>query len=773
VSPEDRLLLPLRYRLGLPMALLVGTFCALLYVYVPARLHRQNLEALADKARTVARIVAYSASPAVVFDDSAGITEAIGSAAQDPDLRGIEITAEGNASVGRRGTVVGGPQVVSGLAAVEHEGRSIGQVRVMLSTATADRALVESRRRIALGSLVLFAVSLLATAALSTRVTGPLSRVVQAAEAIARGGALTRVEVRSRDEVGQLAATFNLMIARLHAAHEELRAANTLLEERVDARTAELRDEVRERTRAEAGLRASEQRFRAIFESAAIGIVLLDTEGVVRDANGALLGMLEMEAAAVVGRPFREVVTPGELHSFDSVLRTAEAGESSAFAELRLEGRRPRTAVCGFSPLLDGVEPTAHLLGVIEDVTEQRALEQQLLQAQKLEAVGRLAGGIAHDFNNLLTSINGLSDLVTADLEPGPIRNDVQQIRAAGERAAQLTRQLLAFSRRQVLQPQRVDLNAIVREVAGMLYRVIAENIIVGVELTGANPTLRADPGQVSQVLMNLAVNARDAMPTGGRLDIRTAVLEADHDTARRLELPGPGAYAQLTVVDTGCGMSEETRAHAFEPFFTTKPPGEGTGLGLATVYGIVKQSGGGIVIESEVGRGTSMRILLPVEPGDVAARPEPEEGPGLAATATVLVVEDEVCVRRLVTRVLQREGLRVLEAENAAAALELSRTFGEPIELLVTDVIMPGMSGPELSQALRRERPELRVILMSGYTPDAVRSQGLIAPDTAFVEKPMAPSRLVRAVRDALEGPPEPFESPDPDPTMCCGTSV
>jgi CheY-like chemotaxis protein len=255
----------------------------------------------------------------------------------------------------------------------------------------------------------------------------------------------------------------------------------------------------------------------------------------------------------------------------------------------------------------------------------------------------------------------------------------------------------------------------------------------------------------VSQVLMNLAVNSRDAMKSGGRLDIRTAVVEADQAMALRLELPGPGGYAQLTVADTGCGMSEETRGHVFEPFFTTKPAGEGTGLGLATVYGIVKQSGGGIAIDSAPGRGTEIRILLPLAQGGAPARPVADAAPGAPCTGTVLVVEDEVSVRRLVTRVLRQQGLKVLEAESAAAALALSRASEETIDLLVTDVIMPGMSGPELVRELQRERRGIRVILMSGYTPDAVRDQG-IDDDAVFVEKPMSPATLVRAVREALE---------------------
>jgi nitrogen-specific signal transduction histidine kinase/CheY-like chemotaxis protein len=389
------------------------------------------------------------------------------------------------------------------------------------------------------------------------------------------------------------------------------------------------------------------------------------------------------------------------------------------------------------------------------DVTERKRLEEQYRQAQKLEAVGRLAGGVAHDFNNLLTVSNGYADLLPAHVRgDDEAREAVEEIRRAGERASSLTRQLLTFSRNQVLQPRLLDLNAIIAVTGKMLRRLLGEDIALAVTLDPALGRVRADPGHLEQVLLNLCVNARDAMPRGGKLTIETRNVELDDAFARAHLEVRPGPYVLLAVSDTGVGMTAEVKAHIFEPFFTTKGLGKGTGLGLATVYGILQQSGGAIGVYSEAGRGTTFKVYLPRADG---SGPEEGDRPEAAATPrgneTVLVAEDEGPVRVLVGEVLRAYGYGVLEANDGAEAIRVAEGNAGPIDLLVTDVVMPGMSGRALAQHLAL-RPSLKVLYVSGYTDDAVVRHGVLEAETAFLQKPFRPDDLARKVRAVLDAP-------------------
>jgi len=391
----------------------------------------------------------------------------------------------------------------------------------------------------------------------------------------------------------------------------------------------------------------------------------------------------------------------------------------------------------------------------VRDVTEQRRLQQQLVQSQKMEAVGRLAGGIAHDFNNLLTVITTYCDLLLEDLaREDPKRDDVEQVRKAADGAAALTRQLLAFSRQQVLEPKVLNMSAVVSGVEKMLRRVIGEDVDLATALDPDVGSVKADVGQLEQVLMNLAVNARDAMPTGGKLTIEITNAEHDPDYAREQEAEAVRRFVMLAVSDTGIGMDEATKARIFEPFFTTKEPGKGTGLGLATVYGIVKQSGGFIWVYSELGRGTTFKIYLPRV--DAAAE-------GVAATTrsdlprgteTVLLVEDAAAVRAVTRHVLERQGYAVLEASHGAAALELAANHAGPIHLLLTDVIMPGLSGRQVADRLTALRPDTQVLYASGYTDDAVVRHGVLESGIAYLQKPFTTESLARKVREVLDRP-------------------
>jgi signal transduction histidine kinase len=381
--------------------------------------------------------------------------------------------------------------------------------------------------------------------------------------------------------------------------------------------------------------------------------------------------------------------------------------------------------------------------------------EKQLLQSQKLEAVGRLAGGISHDFNNLLTVILGYSDIIKRNLqESHPLRRNVEEIVRASERAASLTRQLLAFSRKQVMQPKVFDLNTVVTDLEKMLRRMIGEDIELRVSLQGELGNIEADPVQLEQVIMNLVVNARDAMPKGGKLCIELTNVYLDEAYAREHLSVVPGDYVMLAISDTGCGMDEETRQHIFEPFFTTKEQGKGTGLGLSMVYGIVKQSGGNIWVYSEEGRGTTFKIYFP----RVAAHAEEHKRTsgaldGPRGSETILLVEDADLVRNLARQVLEGAGYRVLEAENAEAAIDLcERINGDRIDLLLTDVIMPGMSGNEMSRVLLKKQPGMPVLYMSGYTDDAIVQHGVLDAGINFLQKPFTPGALALKVREVLD---------------------
>jgi signal transduction histidine kinase/ActR/RegA family two-component response regulator len=396
----------------------------------------------------------------------------------------------------------------------------------------------------------------------------------------------------------------------------------------------------------------------------------------------------------------------------------------------------------------------ARMLGVVQDVTERKRLESQFLQAQKMEGIGRLAGGVAHDFNNLLTAILGYIEMANKKLGPDSAASEYfHSIRHAAERSAALTRQLLAFARRQITEPRLVDLNQLIHQMHELLRRVIGEDIELRAVTRSGLGAVKLDPAQFEQVLMNLVINARDAMPDGGILSIETSNVELDEHYARQHQAVLPGAYVMLAVSDTGIGMNEDVSSHLFEPFFTTKPPGKGTGLGLATCYGIIKQNGGHIWVYSEYGRGSTFKIFLPRAAGaaetEVLIEPTDAEVNG---HETILVVEDEPLVRAITVETLETLGYRVLQASNGEEALTVARAFEEPIDVLVTDVVMPAMGGVALTQHMHRERPNLKVLYVSGYTDDAIVHHGVVEPGVQFLQKPFPLATLARRIRELLK---------------------
>jgi PAS domain S-box-containing protein len=511
------------------------------------------------------------------------------------------------------------------------------------------------------------------------------------------------------------------------------------------------------------GLRRSEMNFRSLVTNAPYGICRCDSSGKLLNVNPALLAMLGYSSAQeIVGTHLGALYEDGQnWFELADHLRAATPFDRLTVEWKRKDGTATVLRVSGRAVSDAGKERTFELFA--EDVTERHALEQQLQQSQKMEAVGRLAGGIAHDFNNLLMVISGYSEFLLDRLGPEPeLRAPAQEIASAAGRASALTRQLLAFSRKQMLAPKILDLNGVVTENLKMLTRMIGEDIeLVMVPATGLG-AVRADAGQIEQVIMNLAVNARDAMPSGGKLTIETSNVSLDEEHAHVQAPLKPGNYVMLAIGDTGAGMDSETQSHIFEPFFTTKGP-KGTGLGLSTVYGIVKQSGGYIWVDSEPGKGTTFKIYLPrvaeaVEsPAEVVAAAQSVATE--AGTETILVVEDEANLRYLARQFLEKQGYCVIEAADGAVALQIAVAHEGIIHLLLTDVIMPGMNGRELAQRISEIRPNTKVLYMSGYTENVIGRNGTLDAGIRLLQKPFTLRDLNARVREVLASNPFPRE--------------
>jgi two-component system, cell cycle sensor histidine kinase and response regulator CckA len=518
------------------------------------------------------------------------------------------------------------------------------------------------------------------------------------------------------------------------------------------ASQAILRD-ITGRKRMEADLRGSEERYRLLFERNLAGVYRSTVDGRMLECNRAFAKMMGYASPAEV------LAQPAVAFHSDSRAREVfveRLRREGSLLNFENQGRRKDGSLIwvieNVSLIRSEDETEDVLLGTVFDMTERRKLEEQLLQSQKMEAVGRLAGGIAHDFNNLLTAVAGYTELLMGQLEEGdPRRESAEEIRQAGNRAAALTQQLLAFSRRQVLEPRVLDLNAVIANMERMLRRVIGEDIELTTSLSAGLWRAKADPAQIEQAILNLVVNARDAMPRGGQLTLETANVDLD----ARYSSGAPGPHVMLAVSDTGVGMDREQQARLFEPFYTTKERGKGTGLGLSTTYGVVKQSGGSIWVYSEQGQGTTFKIYLPRcdEPLDAPHEAPPPAIP-LTGTETALLVEDEPEVRRLIEKILGMQGYTVMSAASPAEAIALSRGRSGAIDILVTDMILPGMNGRELARVLSTARPSLRVLYMSGYTDAVIAQQGILEPGTAFLSKPFTPDALARKIREVLDAP-------------------
>ncbi len=589
---------------------------------------------------------------------------------------------------------------------------------------------------------------ILAAFIFNTRISRRVQRMAEDARRLARDESIEDVELGS-DEIAQLSHTMHQSSLLLAKRNAELHAAREELESRVRQRTAEL-VETNEQLQ-----RVDEIRH-AIVGSSPLAIWAVDLEGKVRFWNPAAERIFGWKEEEVLDRPL-PVIAPEQQDEFRHWLERFGAGEALAGVErkrVRKDGSLVDVQIWT-APLRDSAGRIHGAIAIDSDVTEQKNLEQQFRQSQKLEAVGRLAGGVAHDFNNLLTVIMGYVEMLIAEAgDQATLVDYAHEIQYAADRASALTAQLLAFGRRQISQPKILDLNEVATHSMKLLRRIIGEDIQVDLHLAPSLGKVKADPIHLDQVIMNLVVNARDAMPDGGRLTVETANVTLDEHYADRHIGVKPGAYALLAVSDTGTGMSPETRNRLFEPFFTTKEAGKGTGLGLAIVYGIVKQAGGEINVYSEQGRGTTFKVYLPlVEVPEEMTAAEARLS-GLRGSETVLLCEDEEHIRKMVETMLTRQGYRVLAAETPAEAVEIARERAQEIDLLLTDIVMPQKSGLDLAREIRDIRPEIKLLLMSGYTDNRVSSSWVLEAGTPFLQKPFTAASLSHKVREALGAP-------------------
>jgi PAS domain S-box-containing protein len=545
-------------------------------------------------------------------------------------------------------------------------------------------------------------------------------------------------------------------IAALACQFPVVTLINYLLEKRrADQATGQL-ESVEEYTRGV--LRESESRYERLVENINDAIIVADAEGKLVFANRRFREWFGLTGTDIRGVPQEDHVAAEWRDRLRDQLRLRLSG-GNAPDQYEYEGIRPDGTRIWIEALVTNVEEDGRIVGTqaaLRDLTERKKIETQYLQAQKMESVGRLAGGIAHDFNNLLTVINGYSELLLSRMpDASQDRASLMQIRGAGERATELTRNLLAFSRKQLVQPKDLDLNVVIGEARTMFGRLIGEDIELITELSPELGQVVADPGQLHQILMNLLVNARDAMPHGGKVVIETRTIQVDQDFARLHPGFETGSYVCLRVTDNGAGMNDEVKQHLFEPFFTTKEPGKGTGLGLATIYGIVRQSGGKIEVTSKADEGTTFLIYLPcVNPVGLAQPGSQDPAARLQGSETVLVVEDQDAVRHYIRTVLEDSGYRVLLAADGPSALTQAEQFPGIIHLLLTDVVLPLMNGRDLAEKMKMQRPEMKVLYTSGYAEETIGKRGIIANDLAYLPKPFGPERLTARVREVLAHP-------------------
>lgn len=762
----------IRQKLLISFSLLITSIAVFVYAFFPARLEKQAMHAVTGKALSISRITAYSASAGLLFGDSVSVGDVLASAAQVPDIEAMVVrdTLKHVVAYWRRGLTKPDPAYHAGdppdstklyttRTPITHAGVTIGTLTLAISLSDVHAEVANARRLGAIVGLIIFAVGFCLVFAISTLVTRPLMAVSRTVERIAAGDLSLRALETSDAEVTQLVRAFNIMVDTLTSAQAELSANNTQLEARVDARTIELRGAVLDQQKArlalmlsEADARATSETLQSVINVAPQAIIAIDLDWRVTRWNNAAVQLFGWTVEETMGQPIPLVpdVSKDEFRMLLRIVQRNGTGQASECVRTRKDGTSVNVLVA-VSVLRDSTQRVDGYIAVITDLTERKSLEDQLRQSQKMEAIGRLAGGVAHDFNNMLTVITASAALLRDNVSSDDEREDVDAIATAALRAAALTRQLLLFSRKQVVNLVAINLNDVVSEMSPMLRRLVRENIRYHTALHKTPTMVKADPTQLQQAVMNLVVNASDAMPEGGTLMIETSCVELDADYAKVHADVVPGSYVQLTITDTGVGMDASTISKIFEPFFTTKAAGVGTGLGLATTYAVVSQLAGHIRVYSELNHGTAIKIYLP-QIGELARKPRNTPLSVAAmplgnADITVLLVEDEPSVRQSIRRMLERFGYAIIEATDGESGIALAAERADEIDIVLTDLMMPGMNGRTFADRLASIDPYLPVIFMSGYSDETVNQRGLVDASHAFLQKPFNSDQLVRTI--------------------------
>jgi PAS domain S-box-containing protein len=761
----------IRGKLLLTFSLLLTAIATFVLMFFPASLERQAMRSTVQKAEVIGEMTAYSLRAGLMFGDTAAIQEVLAGATRNGDARfltlrdtaGREIASHGEhiPRFGRPGTIItlnGTEQVLVSAVPVKYAGARLGSLTLGLSLASLQAEVRTARRLGAVVALLILIMGLVIVYAISTLVTRPLTEVAGTVRRIAAGDFELRAVEPPDAEVGQLVQAFNHMVDSLVGAQAELSVINQELEGRVEVRTQALRTAMVEQTRVQSALTRSESQARAttqmlqsLIDVAPQAIVAVDMDWRVSRWNHASEALFGWTADEAIGEtlPFIGRDELDEFREYQSTMQSGRRTISMETARLRKNGTRV-TVLLSVGLMRDADDKPTGYIGIATDLTERKSLEEQLRHSQKMEAVGRLAGGVAHDFNNILTVITSCSEMLLEEITEGQNREDLEAIASSAMRAKALTRQLLLFSRKQVINLQPISVTEVVTGMEPMLRRLLRENIRLSCTQGGGIGHVRADPTQLEQVIMNLVVNASDAMPQGGALTVDVRRSEPQDLVG---DVP-PGAYVVLRVSDTGVGMDGETMSKIFEPFYTTKAVGEGTGLGLATTYAVVSQLDGHIRVVSAPGRGTTFSILLPEllsEQGTTAAMTTTREIPIAGQARTVLLVEDEDSVRRTIKRMLERQGYIVLEAGDGETGLSIASAHPDEIDLVITDFMMPGMNGREFANQLTVERPGLPVLFISGYTGETVSHHELFDSTHTFLQKPFTGTQLARAMHYIL----------------------
>jgi PAS domain S-box-containing protein len=755
----------IRGKLLISFSVLVASIAIFIYGFFPERLERQSTLLVRARANTVRDIAAYTIGPGLIFDDTVAMREVLTPFVKDQDIAYFVVRD----SVSRIKLVYGdvAPEdrssdanyyVTSG--PIYHKSRRIGTVTVGMSLARLKQDMAEAERLSGMVSLFIFFIGFIIAWLISTLVTQPLTAVSQTVRQIASGDLSLRAAEDSDIEIAQFARAFNRMVDNLVGAQDQLATANQSLEARVELRTQALRQAISDQrlaqeklAQSEAEARSTSENLQSLIDLAPLAIVVVDLEWTIIRWNKAAESLFGWTAQKVMGKPV-PFVPDEDMDSFRSTRTLAAFDRATSPREVtRMRSDGTRVSVLESARTLrDRQQSPFGYIIVLTDLTDRKSLEEELRHAQKMEAVGRLAGGIAHDFNNILMVIGAYAQMMLSTDRSDEDRKDIEQIASATARAASLTRQLLTFSRKQVVQLQPLDLNEIVQEVDPLVRRLLFANIYFSTTLDDQGCMIVADHGQMHQVLMNLLINAADAMPQGGELLVATNVVYLNRAQSEEMNLP-VGQYVMLSVSDTGVGMDAATLSKIFEPFFTTKEPGRGTGLGLATAYAVVTQLGGHIVVQSEPNRGTIIRIYLPRTSVEQVAGPRttpPRSLPAGGREGTILLVEDDETVRSSVQRMLLRLGYSVLAAENGEVALTVAQENRGKFDIVLTDMMMPVMNGRAFVDALMQEQPTLRVIYMSGYTAGALDGETQTNPNHFFLQKPFTIDELASVLLDA-----------------------